>query len=158
MKPAGLVLQYGESIGLGKDKIANLLRSMIRVYSPQHVGIFSYISSPLDVFRATINMVHYSSQINSIKQAVARITRDIHEPLETAIHKYMSLLLSASALEQPTMSNEQAVDKCTKQAIKAVNFLIEEPAKAQLERMKREDFVRLNRKSSLDYNHIKISV
>ena len=145
-----LILQYGQNVGLGKDKVASLLKSMIRTYSPQHVGIFSFISSPSDVFHAVISMVNYSSQMNSIKQAIGRIQRGVGEAIETPIHKYMSLLLNASYLEQPTMSNEQAVDKAHKKAIFAINFLIEDNAKEQLERMKQEEYVRLNRKASLD--------
>ena len=145
-----LILQYGQDVGLGKDKIASLLKSMIRTYSPQHVGVFSFISSPSDVFQACINMTHYTSQVNSIKQAVARITRDVNEPLDIPIQKYTSLLLAASALEQPTMSNEQAVDRAQKQAIRAVSYLIEDSAKAQLERMKQEQYTRLNKKANLD--------
>ena len=145
-----LILEYGQSVGLGKDKVAGLLKSMIRAYSPQHAGIFSFIATPSDVFRAVISMVNYSTQMDSIKKAVSRINRQVGEPIETPIRKYMSLLLTATSLEQPNMSNEQAVDKATKKAIYAVNFLIEDSAKAQLQRMKQEEFVRLNIKTSLD--------
>ena len=144
------ILIFCENVGMGKEKVASLLRSMIRVHSPHDVGIFSFISSPLDTFKAVIGMVHYSSQIDAIKMAVSRIHRNVGDAIETPVKKYMSLLLNATSMELPNMTNEKAIDKAEKHAILAVDFLIEVRAKDQLDRMKREQYVRLNKKANLE--------
>ena len=144
------ILQYGEEVGMPKRKIAALLKHMIHKYNPDNYGIFNFINTPLDVFTAVIGLVSYTARLESIKKAVSRIIRQPKESLETPIKKYFSLLLTASAMENPNMPNYQAIEKAKKQAARAVNFLIEDSAKFQLEKMQAEEYTRMNRKATLE--------
>ena len=143
------ILQYGSNVGMPKSKISELLKSMIHEYQPDSYGVFNFINSPLEVFSAVIGMVSYTSRLESIKRAVSRILREPNESIETPVKKYCSLLLTASSMEQPNMSNSEAIDKAHKQAIRAIDFLVEDNTKVQLHRMKQEEYTRMNRKASL---------
>lgn len=132
-----------------KKKIAQLLKNMIHVHAPDNYGVFNFINTPLDIFTAVISMVSYHSRMESIKRAVSRIQREPKESLEIPLKKYLSLLLTASSLDYPNMSNSEAIQKAHKQCIRAVDFLIENHTKVQLDRMKQEQYTRMNQKSNL---------
>ena len=143
------ILQYASKVGMPKQKIADLLKNMIHQHDPDNYGVFNFIHTPLDVFTSVISMVSYTARLESIKKAVARITRQPRESLEIPMKKYCSLLLTASSLECPNMSNSEAIEKTQKQAIRAIDFLIEDTTKHQLHKMKQEHYTRMNQKSTL---------
>lgn len=143
------LLEVAENIGLSRKSLAEIIKQMTLRYLPQYSSSMAFIKTPTQIYKNLVDTINFKVMQDNIKKAIQRIRRLPGENIEISLGAYEALLVESSKIENPNLTEKQALKKVEKSLIKAAGFLVEKPLQLEIENLQKLFSTKLDKKLTL---------
>lgn len=147
-------IDFGESKGISKKDLSDLLKQFVQIELPHASGVFQYLRDADQVFKSLIDLISYTNLAKECTKQIGQISRVFNEKgvaqnISTPLTLYRSLMAERLFLECPHLDTDKQYQKIDKEAKKFIKHLVEDNLRIECNKFEQKFYGKHSRKCTL---------